>query len=91
MSASVARLARWLGPWSGPRNVPSEVLREELAMGSARGGGTSLDAFVYRPRARALGGSSGRCSAIAESASGIRSTRRTLAKLAAMSFMTSRG
>ena len=57
MSASVARLARWLGPWSGPRNVPSEVLREELAMGSARGGGTSLDAFVYRPRARALGGS----------------------------------
>lgn len=57
MSASVSRLARWLGPWSGPRNVPSEVLREELALASPRGGGTSLDAFVYRPRTRALGGS----------------------------------
>jgi pimeloyl-ACP methyl ester carboxylesterase len=56
MSASVARLMRWLGPWSGPRDVPTEVIREEMVASSARGGGTSLDALVFRPRARAITG-----------------------------------
>lgn len=49
MSASVARLARWLGPWSGPARVPSAVSRQESVAASSRGGGTGLDVLVYRP------------------------------------------
>lgn len=56
MSASVARLTRWLGPWSGPRDIPTEVIREEVVASSPRAGGTSLDALVFRPRTRAISG-----------------------------------
>jgi pimeloyl-ACP methyl ester carboxylesterase len=47
----MARLARWLGPWTPESRRPAGVRRRRLRIGGAR----PFDAWVYRPRGRPRG------------------------------------
>ncbi len=54
MTASITKLARWLGPWADAARAPRDVERERIAIGL---GAASFDGLVFRPRERPIRGS----------------------------------
>lgn len=56
MTASIRRLARWLGPWTPSTAAPTDVERVEGAASSKHVEGTTIEHVTYRPRDRAIRG-----------------------------------
>ncbi len=54
---TLARLARWLGPWTRETSRPHEVVREAVAVPTRADGDRPFDAWVYRPGSRRAVGS----------------------------------
>lgn len=57
VTASMRRLARWLGPWAAPTDAPTDVIREPLRITPRGAGGEPLEGLVFRPAQRAIRGS----------------------------------
>lgn len=55
-TASVRRLAGWLGPWASATAIPTDVVCEEEVAPARRPGGADVEVLVFRPRTRPIEG-----------------------------------